>query len=426
MREKLTTIGVMGVAAAVILAMVGPAVAGPLAQSSLQGGAPTVVSYQGQVTLDGAPYTGDGYFKLAIVDTAGSISYWSNDGSSTGGAEPATAVQLAVSDGLFSVLLGDTTVAGMTQPLTASVFSQPDCYLRVWFSTNSDGPFEPLAPDTHIAAVPYALQAQAAVDADTVDGLHASELGTHYQSVIVVGQGGGDYASVQAAIDSITDATESNPYLVWVAPGLYEEQVTMKPHVHLQGAGQGVTVITSHAGSSAWPPDQATLLLASDTSLCNLTVQNTGVGDGNAALLAMAGMTRTLVAETTARALGSGVNNFAIAVVGSPTGVNLQQVAALAENGSNTNIGRVRQSERHDVGGQWRLHAGRERQQQQHGDVLLRRCRGGAARRRLYRARGAPDQRDCRPAQFHGDGLQRHCLGRGRHHQLWSGRLRRR
>jgi hypothetical protein len=339
MREKLTTIGVMGVAAAVILAMVGPAVAGPLAQSSLQGGAPTVVSYQGQVTLDGAPYTGDGYFKLAIVDTAGSISYWSNDGSSTGGAEPATAVQLAVSDGLFSVLLGDTTVAGMTQPLTASVFSQPDCYLRVWFSTNSDGPFEPLAPDTHIAAVPYALQAQAAVDADTVDGLHASELGTHYQSVIVVGQGGGDYASVQAAIDSITDATESNPYLVWVAPGLYEEQVTMKPHVHLQGAGQGVTVITSHAGSSAWPPDQATLLLASDTSLCNLTVQNTGVGDGNAALLAMAGMTRTLVAETTARALGSGVNNFAIAVVGSPTGVNLQQVAALAENGSNTNIG---------------------------------------------------------------------------------------
>ena len=30
-------------------------------------GAPTVVSYQGQVTVGGAPYTGDGYFKLAVV-----------------------------------------------------------------------------------------------------------------------------------------------------------------------------------------------------------------------------------------------------------------------------------------------------------------------------------------------------------------------
>jgi hypothetical protein len=209
------------------------------------------------------PYTGDGHFKFAVVNAAGDATYWSNDGSSTGGGEPTAAVVLVVSDGLFSVLLGDTTLAGMTQALVADVFSQPDRYLRVWFSTSVGGPFSQLTPDTRIAAVPYALQAQEAADADTVDGLHASELETHYQNVVVVAASGGDFTSVQAAIDSISDAAADNPYLVWVAPGVYNETVTMKPYVHLQGAGQEATVITSTASSGDWPPTQATLVLTS-------------------------------------------------------------------------------------------------------------------------------------------------------------------
>jgi hypothetical protein len=298
------------------------------------GGAPTVVAYQGEVRVSGAPYTGNGYFKFAVVNAAGDTSYWSNDGTSAGGGEPTAAVQLAVSDGLFSVLLGDTTLGGMTQALAADVFSQPDCYLRVWFSTSGSGAFDPLTPDTRIAAVPYALQAQEAADADTVDGLHASELGTHYQNVVVVAKSGGDYTGVQAAIDSISDAAADNPYLVWVAPGVYNETVTMKPYVHLQGAGQEATVISSTASSSAWPPTPATLLLASDTSLRDLTVGNSGTGVRNVALIATAGMTRTLVADVTARAQGGGTRNYAIFLIGSGTGVTLQQVTALAENAS--------------------------------------------------------------------------------------------
>jgi hypothetical protein len=305
------------------------------------GGAPTVVAYQGEVRVSGAPYTGDGYFKFAIVNTSGDTSFWSNDGTSSGGNPPSAAVPLAVSDGLFSVLLGDTTLAGMTQPLTADVFSQPDRYLRVWFSTGAGGPFDLLTPDTQVAAVPYALQAQEAVDADTVDGLHASELGTHYQNVVVVAKSGGDFTSVQAAIDSITDAAADNAYLVWVAPGVYEEQVTMKPYVHLQGAGQEATIITSSASDSAWPPTQATLVLASDASLRDLAVGNSGAGDMNTALLATAGMTRTLVADVTARAQGSGVSNLAIVLSGSGTGITLQAVTALAENGSSHGVGLV-------------------------------------------------------------------------------------
>ena len=299
------------------------------------GGAPTVVAYQGEVRVSGDPHTGDGHFKFAVVNAAGDTAYWSNDGTSTGGSEPAAAVQLAVSEGLFSVLLGDTTLGGMTQALTADVFSQPDRYLRVWFSASGGGPFDQLTPDTRIAAVPYALQAQEAADADTVDDLHASQLGADYQNVVIVAKSGGDYTSVQAAIDSITDAAADNPYLVWVAPGVYEEQVTMKPYVHLQGAGQEATVITSTASGEDFPP-QATLLLASDASLRDLTVGNSGAGWYNAALLATAGMTRTLVSDVTARAQGSGIYNYAIVLSGS---VRLQQVSALAENGSSWNHG---------------------------------------------------------------------------------------
>jgi hypothetical protein len=177
------------------------------------------------------------------------------------------------------------------------------------------------------------------MDADTIDGYHASELGTHYQNLVVVAKSGGDYTSVQGAIDSITSAAADNPYLVWVAPGVYSETVTMKPFVHLQGAGQEATVITSSASSEIWPPDQVTLALASDTSLRDLTVVNSGTGYDNLALLATGGVTRTLVANVTAQALGGGEYYYAILVNGSDTGVTLQEVTALGENGSEENYG---------------------------------------------------------------------------------------
>jgi len=288
-----------------------------------QGGAPAVVAYQGELRDSGTPYNGVGYFKFAIVDAG--VAYWSNDGtSSAGDLEPTAAVELAVSDGLFSVLLGDT-VPGMTEALTADAFSEPDRTLRVWFSSDNIT-FDQLAPDTRIAAVPYALQAEEVANV---------------QNVVIVAKSGGDYTSVQAAIDSISDAAADNAYLVWVAPGVYSETVMMKPHVHLQGAGQAATVISSTvSSSSAWPPTQATLVLASDASLRDLTVNNSGAGHCNVALLATAGTTRTLAADVTTQALvGGGVSNYAIFLSGSGTGVTLQRVTALAENGSDHNWG---------------------------------------------------------------------------------------
>jgi hypothetical protein len=343
MKNKVIVVLSIAVATAALLSLywiAGVVSARPLVKPNLPGGVPAVISYQGQVVVSGSPYEGNGYFKFAIVNLAGTTTYWSNDGTSSGGNEPGGAVQLTVSDGLFSVLLGDTTLAGMTQALTATVFNQADRYLRVWFSTSASDPFSPLIPDTRIAAVPYALQAQKAVDADTLDGMHANEL-AHFQNVIVVAKSGGDFPSVHAAIDSINDATADNPYLIWVAPGVYMEQLVMKPHVHLQGAGQEVTVISSTASSPVDPGVQATLVLTRETSLRDLTVYNGGNGVYNVALSAMDGTTLTLVADVTTRAQGGGDYNYAVYLTGSGTDVTLQQVTALAEaeNTSSYNYG---------------------------------------------------------------------------------------
>ncbi len=75
---------------------------------------PGVLAYQGRIAVSGTPFSGSGRFKFALVNAAGSTSYWSNDGSSVGGGEPGTAVTVAVAEGLYTVLLGDATLSHMT------------------------------------------------------------------------------------------------------------------------------------------------------------------------------------------------------------------------------------------------------------------------------------------------------------------------
>jgi formylglycine-generating enzyme required for sulfatase activity len=129
-----------------------------LAAASAAAQVPGIISHQGKVMVNGTNYTGSGLFRFALVDAGGTTTYWSQDASSTGGAEPASAVTLPATRGVFSVNLGDTTVANMTQAIPASVFTNSAVYLRVWFNDGPDGS-QLLSPDRRITSVGYALAA---------------------------------------------------------------------------------------------------------------------------------------------------------------------------------------------------------------------------------------------------------------------------
>jgi hypothetical protein len=252
----------------------------------------TAFTYQGRLEQDGTPVddTCDMRFRLYDAASAGS-----QVGSTINTGVP-------IVDGYFTVNLDFGTGA----------FDGDRRWLEIRVDCDGGG-YTNLGRE-ELTAAPYAL--------------YAARSGGP-QNVVTVAQSNGDYASIQAAIDSITDAAEGNGYLVWVAPGVYSETVTMKPHVHLQGAGQEATVITSTASNGSTP----TLLLASDSSVRDLTVGNSGAGTFNAAVLAGNGTTRTLMIDVTAQAQGNGTNNYAFLLIDSGTGVTLQHVTGLAENG---------------------------------------------------------------------------------------------
>jgi hypothetical protein len=123
---------------------------------------PQVISYQGRVIVGSTNFDGTGSFKFALMNNANGQTLWSNDGSSVNGSEPTKAVSIAVSSGLYSVLLGDSTVTNMT-PIANSVFSNSDVRLRVWFNDGTHGS-QLLSPDQRIAAVGYAMIAANVAD----------------------------------------------------------------------------------------------------------------------------------------------------------------------------------------------------------------------------------------------------------------------
>jgi len=210
-----------------------------------------------------------------------------------------------------------------------------------------------LSPRVELTAAPYALHAvstgalhgrpvsDSAPAVDDVLAWNGSAWlptapsgggGGSYARVVVVAQAGGDYTSIQAALDSITDAAWDNRYLVWAAPGRYAEQVTMKPYVDIAGAGEQATRIVY--GGSAWS-DAGTVVGANDAELRFLTVENTG---GNTVATAICNNgTSPHLTHVTALASGGTYANYAVANWSGAAAV-LTRVSAAAV-GNNTSYG---------------------------------------------------------------------------------------
>ncbi|MBL6827739.1 MAG: putative Ig domain-containing protein [Opitutales bacterium] len=120
-----------------------------------------MLNYAGQVAVEGEPFQGKGLFKFALIKGDNNTTIWSNDGSSVNGSEPLKSVSTSVDGGLYSILLGNSSIKGMSS-LNPSIFQKhSNIKLRVWFSDGING-FEQLSPDRSFASVPYAFSAGSA------------------------------------------------------------------------------------------------------------------------------------------------------------------------------------------------------------------------------------------------------------------------
>ena len=81
------------------------------------------------------------------------------------------------------------------------------------------------------------------------------------------------FSTIQEAINSITDASASNRYIIKITPGAYNEAVTMKEYADIEGSGQDNTIITSSA--------PVTLSAANNTKIKNMKIINTAPDAGD-------------------------------------------------------------------------------------------------------------------------------------------------
>jgi hypothetical protein len=99
------------------------------------------------------------------------------------------------------------------------------------------------------------------------------------KNVITVAKANGRFTDPVAAMNSLTDASPDNPYLVVIGPGVYTvtSPVVMKPHVDIVGSGENVTKIKGGLSTG----DIATSAIirgANYSTLSSLTAENTGGG----------------------------------------------------------------------------------------------------------------------------------------------------
>ncbi len=155
--------------------------------------------------------------------------------------------------------------------------------------------------------------------------------GAAYSRLVTVAKSGADFASIQAAVDSVTG---QEAVLVWIAPGTYDGPVITKPHVHLKGFGREATIISSDVSNDGAAPSLATLVLSGNVSVRDLSIRNTGTGVTNVALLSTLESYQSLVADVNIRASASCAvpcDHYAVYLQGEDTRVEFRSVTAFGD-----------------------------------------------------------------------------------------------
>jgi len=141
------------------------------------------------------------------------------------------------------------------------------------------------------------------------------------KNIITVAKANGNFTDPVAAVNSIKDASSSNPYLVVIGPGVYTitQTLQMKEYVDIVGSGQNVTRLTGAISTDSDNASSAIISGASNSALSSLTVENTG---GSAYSIALYnGTASPMVTDVTAKASGGTDGNYGVEnyVSSSPT-----------------------------------------------------------------------------------------------------------
>lgn len=142
---------------------------------------------------------------------------------------------------------------------------------------------------------------------------------------VLVAPRGGDHTSLAAAMASLADAGPAHRYVIYLAPGVYRERIRMRPFVSIEGAGAGITRIVAEGG----PEGSATVVVAPNAALRNLSVESLGNADYAVAVRSPAG--GLTLEGVRASAAGGRRGNYAI--VNEAGTMTLRHVVARSSGG---------------------------------------------------------------------------------------------
>jgi hypothetical protein len=99
------------------------------------------------------------------------------------------------------------------------------------------------------------------------------------KNIVTVAKSNGDFTDPVTAVDSISDASSTNPYLVVIGPGVYtiSRTLVMKSYVHIAGSGRHFTTLTGTISTDS----EATSAIVSASgvsfaSLSSIALENKG------------------------------------------------------------------------------------------------------------------------------------------------------
>ncbi|GAA0445504.1 pectinesterase family protein [Streptomyces olivaceiscleroticus] len=159
--------------------------------------------------------------------------------------------------GRTSMLLENSYFEGINNPVvkddTASLVQRGNVFKGTKGRNESGG--TAFDPKTYY---PYTLDPAADVPALVTagSGPRATPVRTKATTLTVAADGSAQYRTVQAAVDAVPSGNASR-VVIAVAPGTYREAVTVpadKPHVTIQGTGQGPSDVRIVEGRSAGTP----------------------------------------------------------------------------------------------------------------------------------------------------------------------------